>query len=616
MKQPLFPFKHRKVLQTAMPLGGIGAGCICLNGYGALQDFSIRNNPRTTALPDGHEHKGDAGFALLRINGGKSVTRLVEGPIPMGKIYDQGLQAQGYRHGGYEGLPRFRKNQFQSGYPFGQITLSDPVMPLEVQLTGWSPFVPLDEVASSLPCAILEYNVINPSDETVEFEFSYHLAHLAEGEISKAEGTRNEIIPGRGIHFYNTEATGAETFGGASVTLIGQRPKIKGMWRRGGWFDALSDLWREVETGHFTVNDGTTKNGGFGRNGGSVLVKATLAPGAQKCIPVVITWYFPNVGYSVGSVSKECCGESGCCSEPKWKPFYSSLWKSARDVSDYVHDHYLDLRERTVGFQEALLGSSLPSEVLDAVSANLAIIKSPTILRQANGNLWGWEGCFVGSGCCSGSCTHVWNYAQSFPHLFPGIERTLREQELERTMDENGHINFRAALPDGPTSHNHHAAADGQLGGIMKLYRDWQISGDTEWLRRIYSNAKISLEYCIRTWDPDRKGTLSEPHHNTYDIEFWGPDGMCTTIYIGALSAMSVMAETLGEKDDWTGYQELAERGARFIEKNLFNGEYFEQKVQYRGLRETSFVDMIEGRSPSIDPVAQLKKEGPKYQYG
>ena len=637
MKQPLFPFKHRKVLQTAMPLGGIGAGCICLNGYGALQDFSIRNNPRTTALADGHEHKGDAGFALLRINGEKSVTRLVEGPIPMEKIYDQGLQAQGYRHGGYEGLPRFRKSQFQSGYPFGQITLSDPVMPLEVELTGWSPFVPLDEVASSVPCAILEYNLVNTSDETVEFEFSYHLAHLAEGAISKEGGTRNEIIPDRGVHFFNTEATGAETFGGASVTVIGQRPKIKGMWMRGGWFDAISALWREVETGRFIANNGNNevkqskvkgkaKTGlisgnadSRGRNGGSVLVKATLAPGEKKTIPVVITWYFPNVGYSIGAIEKECCGDSGCCSGPKWKPFYSSLWKSAKDVADYVHDNYLNLRERTVGFQGALLGSSLPTEVLDAVSANLAIIKSPTVLRQANGNLWGWEGCFVGSGCCSGSCTHVWNYAQSFPHLFPGIERTLREQELERTMDEAGHINFRAALPDGPTWHNHHAAADGQLGGIMKLYRDWQISGDTAWLKKIYSKAKISLEYCIRTWDPDRKGTLSEPHHNTYDIEFWGPDGMCTTIYIGALSAMSVMAEALGEKDDQKAYRELSERGARYIEKNLFNGEYFEQKMQYRGLRDTSFLDLIEGKKESNeneDMLKLLKKEGPKYQYG
>jgi hypothetical protein len=88
--------------------------------------------------------------------------------------------------------------------------------------------------------------------------------------------------------------------------------------------------------------------------------------------------------------------------------------------------------------------------VLDAVSANLAILKSPTVLRQENGNVWGWEGCFATSGCCHGTCTHVWNYAQAMPHLFPALERTLREQELERSMDEAGTSTSARRCPTAP----------------------------------------------------------------------------------------------------------------------------------------------------------------------
>ena len=51
------------------------------------------------------------------------------------------------------------------------------------------------------------------------------------------------------------------------------------------------------------------------------------------------------------------------------------------------------------------------------------------------------------------------------------------------------------------------------------------------------------MDYCIRVWDPWRKGVLEEPHHNTYDIEFWGPDGMCTGFYVGALMAMAKLAK-------------------------------------------------------------------------
>ncbi len=93
-------------------------------------------------------------------------------------------------------------------------------------------------------------------------------------------------------------------------------------------------------------------------------------------------------------------------------------------------------------------------------------------------------------------------------------------------------------LPIKPATHDFHAAADGQLGGIMKVYREWRISGDNEWLKKMYPMVKTSMDYCINTWDPRQKGVIEEPHHNTYDIEFWGPDGMHTSFYIGALNAI------------------------------------------------------------------------------
>ena len=48
-----------------------------------------------------------------------------------------------------------------------------------------------------------------------------------------------------------------------------------------------------------------------------------------------------------------------------------------------------------------------------------------------------------------------------------------------------------------------------------------------------------------------------------------------------------------------TFYDDLAHRCARFMEDELFNGEYFQQKVQYLGLRNTSFATMV-ARSTNI----------------
>ncbi len=613
-------FQGERLLQIAMPLGGIGAGCICLNGQGGLQDFSIRHQPSTTALADGHA-PADAAFALLHIQG-SGVTRLVEGPMPGGRIYSQGLKSQGYRGGGHEGLPRFRNCSFKGEYPFGFVSLSDPDVPLAVEMAGFSPFIPLDDIHSGMPCAILEYTLANRSKDAVEYEFSYHLSHLAPGkDINSSSKSRNSAIPGLGLYLYNEEDPQDAQYGSVALGVIGHAPAVKAMWYRGGWFDGISVLWREVSSGSFLPNNGETAATSLGRNGGSILLKGKLAPGEEITYPIVIAWHFPNVYDSVGGLPAEPCNTPGCCDDqakrPAWRPFYVSQWADARRVLLYVRDHYPLLRSRTQAFHDALFHSSLPSYVLDAVSANLAILKSPTILRQENGNLWAWEGCFPEHGCCHGSCTHVWNYAQAIPHLFPQLERTLREQELGRSMNELGHVTFRSALPDGSVLHDFHAAADGQLGGIMKVYREWQVCGDRDWLEAMYALAKRSMDFCIENWDPRRRGLLEEPHHNTYDIEFWGPDGMCTSFYLGALAAITALAKDSGHPEDAAFYQDLARKGAAAMDELLFNGEYYGQKVMVEGLRAApspAALQRLEQANP--DEARLFRIEGPKYQYG
>jgi uncharacterized protein (DUF608 family) len=624
---PQRTFQGDRTTQIAFPLGGIGAGCMCLNGYGGLQDFSIFNHPTLTALPGDSYSRP---FGALHIRGSSTITRVLEGSLPPSKVFDQGLQGQGYFRGGAEGLPRFEKCVFYGEYPIAEVALSDPSIPLQVVITGWSPFIPLDAKNSGIPCLILEYTFHNTSSTNVDYEFSYHLPHFASGCKNDGLKSRNTVIPNQGVFLHNVEDGNAEAFGSICLLAIAQQPRIKGMWLRSDWeFDAVAALWREVSTGTFTPNNGSNEIDTRGPNGGSILFASSLSPGESHTYPVVISWYFPNAYVRVGGISDPGEDEDdavqtnvGCRSSQNgarapWRPYYASVWSDAREVSLYVKENYTSLRARTMVFKEALFSSTLPPYALDAVSANLAILKSPTVLRMENGNLWGWEGCAADAGCGHGSCTHVWNYAQAFPNLFPQLERTLREQELTRSMDENGHVSFRAALPEGPTKHDYHAASDGQLGGIMKVFREWQISGDVDWLRKMYPLVKRSLDYCIRTWDPEHRGALFEPHHNTYDIEFWGPDSMCTSIYLGALSAFAKMAEAVGETEDAKQYRALAQKCARFLDGTLFNGEYYQQKVQYQGLRDTSFAEMVshvDERSGEMQKL--LKREGPRYQYG
>jgi len=336
----------------------------------------------------------------------------------------------------------------------------------------------------------------------------------------------------------------------------------------------------------------------------------------------MFAWYVPHSGlfsarYPLAVSAADCSAEcsSSCEGGSSYVPWYAGKFAGIREVSQYWRANYDSLRQRSEWFREAFYRSTLPPEVLEAVGANLTILKSPTILRQKDGRLWCWEGCRDDSGCCPGSCTHVWNYAQAMCHLFPDLERGMRDTEYFICQDEKGHQTHRASLPIQAVSHDCLAVADGQLGGILKVYREWRISGDTDWLRRYWPRVKQSLDYCIATWDPRGRGVLEEPHHNTYDIEFWGPNSMCSSFYLAAFTAAIEMGTVMN--DDVSRYRDLLAKGRQVLETELYNGEYFYQKVQSEALN-AKFEPLKQTESgPGYGDIsAQINRQGPRFQYG
>jgi hypothetical protein len=378
-------------------------------------------------------------------------------------------------------------------------------------------------------------------------------------------------------------------------------------WFRGGWWDGLTIAWKEIAEGAAFDRPPVTEGGAA--PGATLFVPFRVAPGATKTIVLRLAWFSGQTNLRYGKDAP------GAAVTAPHRPWYTGTFANIDAVTRHWGQHYAALREKTQRFSDCFHDTTLPPEVIEAVAANLTILKSPTVLRQPDGRIWSWEGCSDNSGCCHGTCTHVWNYAQAMPHLFPALERTLRETEFGPSQDDRGHQAFRSALPIRPIVHDFHAAADGQLGGIMKVHRDWRISGDTEWLRRLWPKVKASLDYCIEAWDPGRKGVLEEPHHNTYDIEFWGPDGMCTSFYLGALQAAMQMGRALG--GEVPEYEALLARGIQRTESELFDGECFVQRIEWKNLKAKNPLEvksMVGDYSP--EAVALLEKEGPKYQYG
>lgn len=610
---------HQKENLTyiGFPLGGIGAGMFTVEGNGGFSSFSLRNFPDLNLEP--------CLFSAVTVKGKKNISRVIEGPVPKYKIYGAatspsplpryeesfakgtGLPGRTY------GLPRWKETTFTAKFPFAEVSFLDPAFPLNVKLTAWSPFTPPHADDSSCPMAYLEYTFTNrtgrPLDAVYYFSSMNFMADRPE---------QGEVFPVSGGFVLSQAGTPDRPWdqGAFLARIHDAQTKVNTALFRGGWFDPLTMLWNDIQAAR--TEEGVRENDPDNPNPGASLSLAFhLEPGQEKTVVVSCAWYAPQSRLRIGhEENADRLTDRELAALERYAPWYAAKFSCVEEVGKFAKDEYDRLRSESKRFTETFYASTLPDDVLEAVSANLSILKSPTVLRQKDGRLWCWEGCRDSAGSCHGTCTHVWNYAQALCHLFPSLERGLRETEFFDSQDERGHQNFRAALPIGETSHSFHAAADGQLGGILKVYRDFLIFGEVEWLRKLWPRIKKSMAYCIDQWDRKREGVLKEPHHNTYDIEFWGADVMCSSFYIAALTAMGKMGEILGE--DCSCYEELAAKGMQYLSDRLFHGEYFDQQVEWKTL-ETSLPvagALALNDKLSTEAEAMIREYGPKYQYG
>ena len=466
------PYEGANLSRVAFPLGGMGAGMLCLEGAGALSHVSLRHQPDIFHEP--------CVFAAVSLAGEPRTARVLEGPVPGWKRF--GLKDSGNGSGGSTwGLPRFERARFEARFPFAVVTLEDDAVPLRAEVTGWSPFEAGDPDSASLPFAALEYRLTNPRTQLVSGVFSWNARNL----MTLGKGA-NAVrpIPGGFVLWGAGPAETPKQEGSFCARTNDPEVRVNHAWFRGGWFDGLTLAWQDVAQG--ACYDRPPVEDGPPSPGASLFVPFTLAPGALKTIVVELSWYVGSSALRIGSDSED----DEPPDERRYRPWYASRFSGIEPAAEHWRTHYAELRVQTKRFSDCFYDQTLPPEVIEAVAANLTILKSPTVMRQHDGRLWGWEGCGDDKGCCHGSCTHVWNYAQALPHLFPALERTLRETEFVVLAG-------RARAPDVPRgaadprlAHDFHPAADGQLGGIIKVYREWRVTGDPAWLRSLYPSVK------------------------------------------------------------------------------------------------------------------------------
>jgi len=571
-------FTGRELSEVAFPLGGIGTGTVSLGGRGQLRDWEIFNRPgKGKILP--------FSFVALwaRPETGGSPVRVVEASLE-----PPFRGGGGFSRNSAEGLPRFRSAKFTGAYPFARIEFEDPHLPVTVSLEAFNPFIPQNVDDSSLPVSVFQYQLKAAENRGCEVALAFSLLN-AVGYDGKAnlEGTRHagfgqNITKVRTDKLAGLSLTGLEMtssrykpdetqFGSLALLCTAESVTTRTAWPTGDWWDPFQKWYDEFAADgemHDPALSGPTTDGQS--NYATLAPRLNLAPGESRTITFLLAWYFPN-RENYWNEEKEVKGQ-------KLRNYYATRFSDAWDVARYTAAHLPGLEQQSRDFEKAFYSSSLPGHVLEAVSSQAAILRTNTCMLLEGKQFFAFEGCDDNEGCCPMNCTHVWNYEQALAFLFPELERSMRHTDFTYNMRDDDSMAFRTLVPVGRAQWNFRPAADGQMGSIMKLYREWQNSGDNEFLKQHWPAGKRALEFAWTHWDADKDGLMEGQQHNTYDIEFYGPNPMMSTLYIGALRAGEIMADAVGDHASAVAYREVREKGVRNLEQ-LWNGEFYIQKI-------------------------------------
>ena len=565
--------------EAAFLLGGIGTGNVSVGARGDLRDWEIFNRPGK------HNKLPYTFFAIwAKKDDGKPIVKKLES-----RLRPPYARAHGIMPEDAAGLPHLEESSMIGEYPFVWVEFRDSELPVHVTMEAFTPFIPLNADDSGIPGAIFRYRVKNKVNCRVDVSIAGSMGNVIGDGVGNPWNTTidagckiNEYRDTGDIRglYYTASCLDKEAINYGNMALVTPDSHVsrKQNWLNKGWWDGIHDFWAdfcedgrlEAESTYEALNTGEKER----YKVGSLCIHRTLMPGEEAVFEFYLTWYFPNRirswyddDYRFGNTKTI-------------RNYYSTLFKDAWDAAGYLHSNLERLEMYSREFHRALFTSTLPDYVIDALSSNITVLRSNTCFRVAGGHFLSYEGCSDANGCCEGNCTHVWNYAQTLAFLFPELERSMRSMEFNMETDEDGRMSFRSyTLLENYKRRDLHPAADGQMGTVIRLFRDWKLSGDDGFLASVWQNAVNALDFALKYWDKDGDSVLDSQQHNTYDIEFYGPNSLVNSIYLAALKAAAHMAEHLGDAKHAADYRDAYEKGSKRVDELLWNGEYYIQRI-------------------------------------
>ncbi len=382
--------------------------------------------------------------------------------------------------------------------------------PGPVGLAAFNPFIPLNDRDSSIPVAMFEIAFTNPTDAD-----RLHGRRRPRPRPPPADQGRPRRSAGharRARSSPTSRISASRDY--AELVLATDSPVTSRQTHlfRGHWFDALEVYWKDlqparpVRRARLRHQRHRRRHGaeprfeprrrahhrGAGRDGDRALS--------------LIAWYAPNFRkYWVTPVwhFRQASGAQG-----QWRNWYATEWSGANQVAQEVLSRWDALQGDDVRLprrglfidpaacrarrgrrqrSDPEIADDAPARRTAPSTAGKAATRTPAAAREAAPM----------SGTTSRRC----------PSCFPALERSMREVDYTHNMNAAGGLSFRLSLPLGTDNSTERPCADGQFGNVLKLYRDWKLSGDTDWLRQPLALREEEPRICLEPGEPGPLGS-------------------------------------------------------------------------------------------------------------
>lgn len=571
--------KTKNELQfIGMPVGGIFTGTVYLGGDGRLWLWDIFNENQNGIDPKTIDWEFDvhAGKKVRSQDGSAYVQpakniRPLEQGFALKITIGQNVIIKKLEESDWDEI------LFEATYPMAKVHYIDHDLGLDISADIFSPFIPLDEKKSGLPCTIYSFSIKNKTKNDIRISILSWLENKASPRSKKETDVRyNSFEPlnkfavlNSGIRLNGTENQekqadfGTMAIGALSNTYIANTTLTLPI-------NAESFIIQNTATSEKTITAGPLIN--------SICTEHMIRGGQTIISKYIIAWHFANL-------------DLGSPIQDKGR-YYNQQFKNAVEVAKYVGLNFNQLYTQTALWRKTWYDSTLPWWFLERTFLNISTLATTTAHRFESGRFYAWEGV----GCCKGTCTHVWQYAQAVGRIFPAIERDTRERvDLGLSLKSDGMMLYRGEVVKTP-------AIDGQAGTILRIYREHLMSPNKTFLQKNWDNIKLATMWVINQ-DRNKDGMLDTPIENTLDAVWDGEIAWLVGLCIAAVKAGEQMAIEMGDTNFAVLCSTYVSQGKKNMEDTLFNGEYFihkPDKIKGReklGAYNTCHIDQVYGQS-------------------